>query len=186
MNARWPRDFYFRLIRRPQSKVQALVVRRKVTACGSRESSLSVHLYAGAKSVAVAAGAAQCDRQPVRLGARFSASVHEHLRMATKTGHDHVLPSVIIKITERSPASSCGRSSGFNALESAIVIDRKQRQFQIMQRRIDVLHIVEHMALRNEEILPSVIVKIFQPNAPAGASTRQRTQASFEAAIAER
>src|ERR1700722_6283533 len=138
MNARWPRDFYFRLIRRPQSKVQALVARRKVTACGSRESSLSVHLYAGAKSVAVAAGAAQCDRQPVRLGARFSASIHEHLRMATKTGHHHVLPSVIIKITERSAPPRCrSRGPGINALKSAIVIDRQQRQFQIMQRRID-------------------------------------------------
>src|SRR5277367_6907272 len=55
-----------------------------------------------------------------------------------------------------------------------------------MQRWIDVLHIVEHMALRDEEILPSVVVEIFQPNAPAGAPTRQRTKASFEAAIAKR
>src|SRR5579863_4175383 len=55
-----------------------------------------------------------------------------------------------------------------------------------MQGRVDVLHIVQDMALRDEQIFPTVVVKIFQAYAPAGASTREHTQAGFETTITER
>src|ERR1700687_194863 len=107
--------------------------------------------------------------------------------MATETGHDYILPAVVIQVAESSPAPRHrSRTSGINPFEPATMIDRQQRQFEIVQRRIDVFHIVQYMALSHEQVFPSVVVEVLQANSPAGAPTGEHTQAGFETAIAER
>ena len=66
-----------------------------------------------------------------------------------------------------------------------MVIERDQRQFLIAQGSVDLFNIIEHVALRHEQIFPAVVVEIFQANAPAGTSRSQRAEAGFKALIAE-
>src|SRR5258708_1994009 len=81
--------------------------------------------------------------------------------MAAETGHDHIFPSVVIQVTERRPAPGYwSRDSGISAFEPAVVIDRQQRQFEIVQRGIDVFHIVQYMALSHEQVFPTVVVEV--------------------------
>jgi hypothetical protein len=64
----------------------------------------------------------------MRLGAAVAAMIEEHLRMATETGHHHILPAIVVQVTEGSAASGCGsRASGVGAFEPAIMIDRHER-----------------------------------------------------------
>ena len=62
MNTRWPDDFHLSFLRCSESKMKTLVACRSITAGGSRESRLPVHLHPGAKSIAIAARAAQRNR----------------------------------------------------------------------------------------------------------------------------
>ncbi len=55
-----------------------------------------------------------------------------------------------------------------------------------MQGVVDGLDVVQNVALGYEQILPAVIVEVFQTNSPAGAACRQRAEAGFETSIGER
>ena len=97
----------------------------------------------------------------------FAAAVEKDLRRATENGHDHVLPSVVIQIAEGGSASgSRRRAARISALEATVVIHRQQGQFPIVKRGIDLLNVVEDVTLRDEEILPAIVVKIFQAHSP--------------------
>ncbi len=65
------------------------------------------------------------------------------------------------------------------------MIQGQQRRLQVVQRRINRLDIVHDVTLRNEKILPSVIVKIFQTHPPPGISRRNGAYTRFAAAIRE-
>ena len=66
-----------------------------------------------------------------------------------------------------------------------VVIHRQQRQLLIAQRSVNLLNIVQYMALRNEQIFPTIIIDIFQSRAPAGTARRQRANASLQARTVE-
>src|SRR6202167_399896 len=98
-----------------------------------------------------------------------------------------VHPAIVIDIAE------CGAAAGYRgsdprigALEAAIVIEREQRRLFVMQHVINLLDIVQHVALRDEQILPAIVVEILEANAPAGAGSREQAQAGLQTAIAER
>src|ERR1700679_614913 len=82
-------------------------------------------------------------------------------------------------------ASDRGCDPPIGALEAAIVIEREQRRLFVVQHVVNLLDIVEHMALRYEQILPAVIVEILEANAPTGTGSREQTQAGLQTAIAE-
>src|SRR5579872_4001501 len=123
--------------------MQALVARGDITSRRSREAGLSIHLHPRAEAIAVAACAAKRNHQPMLL----AAAVEKDLRRTAQRSHDHVLPSIIIEIAESGAAA--GRWSGaarLGALEASFMIHGQQRRFEIMQRGVYLLHIIQHMA----------------------------------------
>src|SRR6267143_1628741 len=116
----------------------------------------------------------------------FSAPVEKNLRMIAEDGHDHVLPSIVVQIAESCTTSRCRCSTaGIGALEAAGTINGEEGQLPIVERRIDLLYVIEDMALRDKEIFPAVVVKIFQPHSPARASAGQNPQPGYQTAVAE-
>src|ERR1700758_5248901 len=92
---------------------------------------------------------------------------------AAQCGEDDVHPAVVIDVPESSSARGQRRSyPRIDALEATIVIDGQQRHFFVAQRSIDLLHIVQDVALRHEEVLPAVIIEVFETHAPTGAAGR--------------
>src|ERR1700730_1439827 len=107
--------------------------------------------------------------------------------MITKRGHHHVLPPVIVQIAESCTASRRrGRGARISALEPTIVIHREHGQLQVVKRGIDLLDVVQDMTLRDKKLVPAIVVKILQPNAPARASTGQDAHPGRETSITER
>src|SRR5713226_2975307 len=66
------------------------------------------------------------------------------------------------------------------------MIQGQQRRFSIVQGVVDGLDVVQNVALGYQQILPAVIVEVFQADSPAGAACRQRAEAGFETSIGER
>src|SRR5207248_3372241 len=71
------------------------------------------------------------------------------------------------------------------AFEMAIAIQGEQRQFFISQRGVNLLNVVENVALRREKVLPAIVVKIFQPYTPAGAAGSKSAEAGLKTLIGE-
>src|SRR5438477_2860057 len=65
------------------------------------------------------------------------------------------------------------------------MIHSQHGQFQIVKRRVNLLHIVQHMSLRDKKVLPAIVVKVFQADAPARASAREHAESGRETSIAE-
>src|SRR6266852_2089293 len=98
----------------------------------------------------------------------FAAAVEKYLRMIAEDSHHHILPSIVVQIAESCTTSGCRCSTaGIGSLEAAGTINGQQGQFPIMERRIDLLYVIDDMALRDKEIFPAIVVKIFQPHSPA-------------------
>src|SRR5580700_9115603 len=130
MSSRGPEYFNFGGLGAAQPEVQALVVCRFVTSGGGGEARLAVHQHARAETIAVAARAAQGDRQPVRA----AAAVVEKLRMFAQCGGDDVDPAIVVQVAECRAASRQQRAaSGVGLFESSIVIEREEGRLQIMQ-----------------------------------------------------
>ena len=80
-----------------------------------------------------------------------ASPVEEHLWMAPENAGHHVHPTIIIQVTESGSAPGNGNNGPqVGALEPAIVIQREHWRFQVVQGRIDLLHVVQHMALGNK------------------------------------
>src|SRR5262249_19905954 len=62
----------------------------------------------------------------------------------------------------------------------------QQRNVLITQGRIDLLHIVEHVALRHKQVLPAVVVEVLKAHAPSGTERSQRSQATFQALVGKK
>src|SRR5229473_1004971 len=98
----------------------------------------------------------------------FAASVHQDERVSAKNGYHGVYPAVIVQIAKSQTATrDGGRDSRDGAFETAILIQGEQRWLEIMQRVIDGFHVIEHVTLRDEQVLPAIVVEIFQAYAPA-------------------
>ena len=97
-----------------------------------------------------------------------AAVIHQHQRLATQRSNHHVHPAIVIQIAEGSTAAGYRRcDSGVGALEAPIVIESQQRWFFVMQHVIDRFHVVQHVALRDEQVLPAVVIEIFEAYALA-------------------
>src|ERR1700690_1588173 len=115
-----------------------------------------------------------------------AAPVEKDLWRTAQNCHNDILPSVIVEIAESgSAARRRGGAAGIGTFEPAIVIHGQQWQLQIVKRRIDLLDVIQNMALRDKKILPARVVKILQANAPARASTGKHAQAGLKTAITE-
>src|SRR6516162_9699159 len=100
-----------------------------------------------------------------------ATAVEEEDGSAPKSREDNIHPAVVINVSKGCTAPSEWRAHpGIGEFEVAFVIHRQKRQHFIFQRRVDVVNVVEHVTLRNEQILPAVVVEIFEAHAPAGAA----------------
>src|SRR5258706_14254571 len=117
---------------------------------------------------------------------RGSSPVHKDLGVPPENSDDSVHRAIVVQIAE------CDATSRYQfvrswiyRLEAATVIQRKQRGFQIVQGGVDLLHIVQNMALRDKQILLPVIIEIFEAYAPTGTHSRQHVHSSGLSAIAD-
>src|ERR1700691_1034078 len=65
------------------------------------------------------------------------------------------------------------------------MIQGQERGFQVVQRSIDGLYVVEYMSLSDEQVFLPIIVEILQANAPARGCSRKHGHSSLQAAVAE-
>src|ERR1700728_317921 len=154
--------------------MQPFVVRREITSCSCGEPGLSVYLHSRPEAVTVAARPAQSDGEPMQ----FSSIIYEYLRTAAQFGCDRVHPSVIVEVAERR-TTSCNRNCAARVrlLEPAVAIEREQRRFQVMERRIQLFDIVHDVALHNKQVFPAVVIEILQSHTPARSRAGENTQA---------
>src|SRR5258706_6214300 len=117
---------------------------------------------------------------------RVPSQVHKDLGVPPENSDDSVHRAIVVQFGE------CDATSGYQfvrswiyRLEAATVIQRKQRGFQIVQGWVDLLDIVQNMALRDKQILLPVIIEIFEADAPTGSHSRQHGHSGGQSAIAE-
>src|SRR5262245_38904528 len=63
------------------------------------------------------------------------------------------------------------------------MIQRQQGRFQVVQGWVDLLHVVQHVTLGNEQILPAVVVEILEAGAPSGTARGKPSKTCFQTAI---
>src|SRR5258708_2576174 len=115
-----------------------------------------------------------------------TATVEEQDWRAAESRDEDVDPAVVVDVAKGGAACSQRRGhAGIGALETSIVIQRKQRQLLVAQGSVNLRDITQHVALRDEKILPAVIVEIFEAHAPARAARGQGAQTGLKALIAE-
>src|SRR6266404_5447970 len=138
-----------------QTEVKPLVIGRDIAAGRSCETNLTVHADARAVSIAIAACASQHDRKPMAA----AAAVEEQHGRTAESCQNNIHKPIVIDVTECCAAcSNRSRRAGIGAFEMAAMIQREQRQFLISQRSIDLLNVIEDVALRHEKIFPAVVV----------------------------
>jgi hypothetical protein len=144
--------------------MEALIAGGEIAAGRGGEPRLSIHLHAGAEAIAIAAGAAKGDGEPMQR----AAVIEEDLRMSAESGYDDILPAIVIEITEGRPSGGgWSRTSRLSALKTTIAIHRHERRFEIMKRGIDLLHVIQHVTLSDEQVFPTIVVEILQADTPA-------------------
>src|ERR1700731_1348856 len=157
--------------------MKTLVARRKITAGSGCESSLSVDSHSRTQPVAIAGGAAKRHDQPMLFG----SAVQEDLWMSAKDRHHHILAAIIVQITEGGAACGPrGRDTGIRPLKSPVLVRSQQRQLLVVEGRIDLLHVVQHVSLGDKQVFPSIVVEIFQANPPTGASAREDAETGLK------
>src|SRR5438445_4296932 len=65
------------------------------------------------------------------------------------------------------------------------MIQRQQRRLQIVQRMVDVFHIIQDVALGHEQVLPAVVVEVLQTHAPARTPCGERAKTRFQVTTGE-
>src|SRR5580658_681520 len=183
MNAGGPPNLYVRSFGRTKTKVQSLVIRREVASCGRGESDLAIDLNASTVAVSIAAFPAQRNCEPAQL----PAPIQIQLRALAQRRSYHVHPAIVVQVAEcRSPSGHGHIRSGVSLFETSLAIQCEQRRLPITQRAIVHLHIVENMALNNEDVLPAVVVKILQAYSPSRGFSGENAKPHFEFLRAER
>ena len=61
-----------------------------------------------------------------------------------------------------------------------VVIEREQWRLFVVQHVVNLFDVVQHVALRDEQILPAVVVEILEAHAPTGACRGEHPQASLQ------
>jgi len=112
------------------------------------------------------------------------------IAVATEIAEDHrcAVPaidyrfgkSVVVQISERCAprgqrSLKYGAAVGGNILEHAFHVPHEQKRFPVAQRRLSQLDVVHHMALRDQQVFPSVVVVVQKVRAPAGVAHRNAT-----------
>src|ERR1700730_2612759 len=130
MNAGGPHNLYICIFTGAQTKVQSLVIRRKIASCSRRETDLAIDLNAGTVTIAIALFSPQRNCQPVQ----FPAAVQIQQRTFAKTSSDHIHPAIVVHIAEcRSPPGYGHIRSSVGLFELALVIQCQQGRFPITQ-----------------------------------------------------
>src|SRR5215472_8071545 len=114
----------------------------------------------------------------------LAASIKKNQGVTAENAHHGVHPAVVIQVSEcRSPCSERNIASKIGPLEPAVVVKRQQERFQVVQRGVDLLHVVQDVTLGNEQILPTVVVKILETSTPSGAARRKSSKTGFQTVI---
>src|SRR6185312_1977934 len=169
--------------RAPQSEMNALVAGREITPGRGHHrvlllSTFRNNFHSRADAVMIARYADCVDQNPMI----FSRPVLRYHRRPVVIVQDNIHIPVVIQIAE----SRSARGQFFpeetsrtrrNIGKISTNIPQQQRRLQIMYGRLRQLNVVHYVALRNKEILPSVIVEICEFRAPAGMRHRGRRDA---------
>src|SRR5580704_17717022 len=95
------------------------------------------------------------------------ATIEKDLRMRPEDCGHNIDPTIIIEIAECGAASRYQRvDSRIDSFEAAIMIHRQRCWLEVVQRRIDGFHVVEHVPLSDEQIFLTVVVEILETDAP--------------------
>ena len=107
-----------------------------------------------------------------------TTTIPQHNRSLVIAVDHHIQPAVVVQI----PDSRATRRDRFrihrHRCELAPKISQQQRRLQIAhlrQRQFDVVH---HMTLRDEEILPAIVVKVGKLRPPAGVLQTRRAHST--------
>src|SRR5258705_5986373 len=178
-----PKNFDYGFLGRAQSEMQTLIVSAKVASGRGCETCLPIYRHPCPVAVAIASLSLQRNRKPVIISA---ATVEKKNRRSAEARDHGVHAPVIINIS-KGHAACCERlgNAGIGAFEMSLMIQREERQFPVAQGSVNVLHIIEHVTLRDEQILPAVIVEIFHANAPAGTHRRQGAKSGLQTGVIE-
>ena len=162
--------------------MKTLVTGREITAGSGCESSLSVDSHTRTQPIAIAGGAAKRHDQPMLCG----CAVQEDLWMSAEDRHHDILAAIVVQVAEGGAARGPGgRDTSIRPLKSPVLVHRQQRQFLVVEGRIDLLHVVQHVSLGDKQVFPSIVVEIFQANPPTGASAREDAKTGLKTSIAE-
>src|SRR6266404_3471459 len=113
-------------------------------------------------------------------------AVEEQHGRTAESRQNNIHKTVVVDVAEGRAARGNGSShAGIGAFEMTIIIQREQRQFLVSQRSVDLLDVVEYVALGDEKILPAVVVEIFQAHAPAGTARGKCAKTGLQALIGE-
>src|SRR6516164_6682129 len=97
----------------------------------------------------------------------FTAAIKKNLGMTAERRHHHVLPAIVIQVAKcRTAPCYRGSHAGIRPFKAPLVVHRKQRELEVVQRWIDGLNVIQNVSLCYKQILPSIIIEIFQADAP--------------------
>src|SRR5882762_6289694 len=156
-----------------EPKVHTLVARRKVATrcrnCRKLCSACGHSLHFSANSISIALVPHEFQQNPVILR---GCLVMKHVCRSFIRIHNCVHASVVVQISDRH--SPCHprllkyrpRLSG-HVDKTLTRIPRQQHRFAVSQIRGRQFHSIQIVPLRNQQVLPSVVVVVQEPNPPA-------------------
>src|SRR5579863_123431 len=98
-----------------------------------------------------------------------SAAILEQAGAAAKRALEYVDPAIVINVPKRrAPARNGNLGARIGSNEAAVPIQSDHGRLQIMEQWIDLFYIVHHVALHHKQVLPAIVVEVFQPHAPTG------------------
>src|SRR5580658_9400714 len=158
---------------RAQSEMQARIAGGKIAAGGGGKTNLSIHFDARAVPIAIAFCTFEKDAEPVG----FAAAIHKNERRTLQACRDYIHPAVIVQVAERGATAGDGFvSSRICTFKAAVVIQRKKRRLQILDRGVVFFDVVEDVSLNDEQVFPAVVIKIFEADAPARDIARKKAK----------
>src|SRR5260370_41707208 len=142
-----------------ETEVETLVIGARVAARRSRKTSLAVDAHARAVAITIAAGASKSNGEPsVTIG---SPVEKQHWR-TPRGRNESVHPAVVVDVAKGRTARSQRRGdAGLGSFEASVMIEGQQWNFFVAQGSVDLLNVVEDVALRDEKIFPPIFVEIF-------------------------
>src|SRR5262244_898462 len=155
----------------------------EVAAGSRREAGLTINSHPRSITVPVTTRATQSKGEPMIPAAR---PVEEQDRGAAKRCDHNVDPAIVIDISKRcAPRSPRRGNTRVGPLKMSVLIESEQWKLLVAERSVDLLNIVEHVALRDKKVFPSIVIKVFETHAPPGTPRCEGAQAGFETLVAE-